>query len=719
MADNSMKITVDAGGKNIKLGGKTVLKGIAYSVTATNRELKEGGEKIIVKDPEKIGGEDLAGKYRGVVRSLCWEMIDRRGRHWDMDHAYLETRIYDDVFAIRARCDVSASLASENHFRVEVEELPGMKNLLALWHHSDWWTRPHFDTDLAKLPRSSMLLWQIEDGTYGCLLALSHGGCRSQFTGRTGKLGVDLLLYDGNHAKSDAYACIGGFGDDPHELVKRCVVRGMDIAGRPGKLRWEKPYPSIFENIGWCTWDAFYDQVNEKGILKKMQEMQKAEFPFRYVLIDDGWSPTKERQLAGFDTDKEKFPRGLRPLVEDLRCKYGIDQVGVWHTFTGYWRGIHPDTDVYKLNREHILDNKRGGHIPYPEAAKSFGFWNAWHSQLRNEGISFVKVDNQGATFHHSQGSLPIGDAARGQQYGLQSSIGLNFNNQVINCMCMLPENAWHWVSSNISRNSDDFAPKSEQQHAEHARQNVYASLLYGNFSWPDWDMWWSTHPAAKYHAAMRAISGGPVYVSDKVDESDFDVLRPLILTGGRLLRCDSPAMPTRDILFADPKTNPVALKAYNTVGSAGMLIALNATDDAPTVKGQIKPSDVVGIQGKLFAAREYFTGETKLLKKDEAWSFELEPYGVRLFSIVPIVDGVAVIGLANKYVSLATVVHTSLLADSLLVTLAEGGELVVYSDKSVKRVMSGGKQVKFKQDGGWIAAQVAGSGSVDIVIEW
>lgn len=720
MASSKIKLAVDSAGRSIKADGRALLRGIDFVVYQTNRELRDGGESIIAGDAERIKGSDAAGRYKGVMRSLKLDFEDSKHRHWDMAHGYLELRVYDDFFAVRTRCDVEATLESEGHFRVEIGELPGLKSLMATFLYSDWWTRTHFDTNLSTLPaRTQMLLWQTEDGTYGCIVPLVHGGCKCQLNGRTGQLGADLLFYDGGHAKSEAFAFVGAFGDDPYELVRRCVTRGMQITGRPGKLRWEKPYPEMFEKVGWCTWNAMYAQVNEKGILKKMEHAKAGGFPFGYVLIDDGWSPVTDGQLTSFGTDDIKFPRGLAPLVDDLKGEYGIEHVGVWHTFTGYWRGIHPDADICKENKRFILDSKRDTRIPYPEAARSFGFWNEWHSRLKNQGIDFVKVDNQGATYHHTRGSMPIGDAAKGQQYGLQASIGLNFNQNVINCMCMASECAWHWIASNVSRNSDDFWPGSIESGCEHARQNVYNALWYSNFCWPDWDMWWTHHDLAKYHGAMRAISGGPVYVADEVDKGDYDMLRPLVLSDGTILRCDEPALPTRDCLFADPKNNPVAAKSFSKVGHAGMLLALNATDGEPTIKAQIKPSDVEGVEGKLFAVRECFSGECRLLKKNEAWKFELGPYGVKLFSLVPVEKGAAAIGLTGKYVSPATVKDSFVSDAGIKVVLAEGGQFVAYSEKPVMYVGANGSECEFRQEDGWVTAEIPTEQDVHVWMEW
>ena len=93
----------------------------------------------------------------------------------------------------------------------------------------------------------------------------------------------------------------------------------------------------------------------------------------------------------------------------------------------------------------------------------------------------------------------------------------------------------------------------------------AYNSLWMGNFIHPDWDMFQSTHPCAEFHAASRAISGGPIYVSDSVGQHNFKLLKSLALPDGSILRCQHYALPTRDCLFDDPlHDGKTMLKIWN-----------------------------------------------------------------------------------------------------------------------------------------------------------
>lgn len=93
----------------------------------------------------------------------------------------------------------------------------------------------------------------------------------------------------------------------------------------------------------------------------------------------------------------------------------------------------------------------------------------------------------------------------------------------------------------------------------------AYNSLWMGNFIHPDWDMFQSSHPCAEFHAASRAISGGPIYISDTVGNHNFDLLKRLVLPDGSILRCQYYALPTRDCLFEDPlHDGKTMLKIWN-----------------------------------------------------------------------------------------------------------------------------------------------------------
>lgn len=106
---------------------------------------------------------------------------------------------------------------------------------------------------------------------------------------------------------------------------------------------------------------------------------------------------------------------------------------------------------------------------------------------------------------------------------------------------------------------SDDFYPKESASSHPHIAACAYNSLFLSVICQPDWDMFQSKHPVAHMHACARAVSGGAVYVSDKVGRHDFDVLRQLVLRDGSVLRSKRPGLPTTDCIFRDPLRDKVS----------------------------------------------------------------------------------------------------------------------------------------------------------------
>lgn len=153
-------------------------------------------------------------------------------------------------------------------------------------------------------------------------------------------------------------------------------------------------------------------------------------------------------------------------------------------------------------------------------------------------------------------GSVTGGGPALARNFhgALEDSISTHFpGNHAINCMCHSTENIYQMRDSALMRVSDDFYPREPASTTPHVAACAFNSLFLSVICQPDWDMFQSMHPAAHLHACARAVSGGPVYVSDKVGRHDFAVLRRLVLRDGSVLRAQRPGLPTADCIFRDP----------------------------------------------------------------------------------------------------------------------------------------------------------------------
>ena len=186
------------------------------------------------------------------------------------------------------------------------------------------------------------------------------------------------------------------------------------------RLRTERRLPEMFRYLGWCSWNAFYTDVNEQGIREKAAELAEKQVPVKWMIIDDGWLSLQNRLLYAFEPDKEKFPEGFGRLTAELRESAGIRWFGVWHALMGYWSGIAPDSPV-AVQEAPNLRRTAGGRL-VPDPVRGTGFYRDWYKVLSGQGIRFVKVDGQGTIPLCFENTVPLGEAAEGLHACLENA---------------------------------------------------------------------------------------------------------------------------------------------------------------------------------------------------------------------------------------------------------------------------------------------------------
>lgn len=166
--------------------------------------------------------------------------------------------------------------------------------------------------------------------------------------------------------------------------------------------------------------------------------------------------------------------------------------------------------------------------------------------------------------------------------------------------------------------------------------------------------MFWTHHPDAGKHALLRAISGGPVYVSDRVGETDADVLRPLACRDGRLLMMDRSAKPTADCIFRDPRQDGV-LKLHNACLWGGGMAVYNLTDTAQAFS--FTAADIPELDGSQpHWAYDWFARKAVRLDPGARFEATVEAGGYGWYPVLPAGHRAAPLGLVQKYVGFAAV---------------------------------------------------------------
>jgi hypothetical protein len=613
----------------------------------------------------------------------------------------------------------SYGLRGEGTLNLELA-LPEFQAGLCCAMIDEWWTQPSFIPKADDVPaRTQFLLWRDRAGLYGVLIPLVQGALSAELRGGSGGLELCVSSFDEGRLRVDGPVLLAGRGENPYELVQRAYARALELSGRTAKLRRAKRFPECLEYLGWCTWDAFYRDVTADKIRAQLAHFRELGLPLGFVLIDDGWYPIREQMLLSTAYDPEKFPDGLAPVVSDAR-QAGVRWVGVWHALTGYWSGIHPDHELQGVERASLLESKGGRIAPAFEAGKSYAFFDAWHRKLASTGVDFVKVDGQAAVHRYTRDLVPRTEGAASLQRALQASVGVHFEGQMINCMSMSQELVWCWSMSNVTRSSPDYMIHGvEADPAAHARANAYNSLWLGQLSWCDWDMFRTDQPTAAMQAALRAVSGGPIYVSDGLQTTQSDELWPLMLSDGRLLRCDEVGVPTEDWLLRDPLLTNEVFKIRNLAAHTHVIGAFNLSQARVTVAGQIDARDVgLGDQAEL-VIWSHQRGIGKRLAPGACYELELPVLACDVLTLAQPIRGFVPIGLASKLIPGKTIASFERSERHASCLLRDAGTLIAYSERLPVRVTVGGEPVPYSHVEHWLSIEVPIHSSRRVEFQW
>ncbi len=602
--------------------------------------------------------------------------------------------------------------------------IPDMERFTACHRYEPYWMKPRAGTRLSDVPQETQFfLCRLHDDHWLLLVPLIGELFRFSLRGRKDD-SLELLGETG-----DAFAPgWGGLalyvsaGSDPFALV-RDGARSVAERLRWGRLRRDKALPDFVDYFGWCTWDAFYQDVSAAKVREGLERFAAGGVPPRTLILDDGWQkttlmPTGEPRLTAFAAN-EKFGGDLGPTVRMAKNEFGVEVFMVWHGIVGYWGGVDgaslPGYGVVEQTRqfgEGVLSHAPSfnevwwgnvvGLVPADHVAQ---FYDEYHATLAAQGVDGVKVDSQAVLESVAQrqgGRIAI---SRAYRKALESSAGKHFAGRLINCMSNAQETWYGSTHSSLLRSSIDFFPKEPETHGLHLYTNAQVGLWFGEFMHPDWDMFQSGHAWGAFHAAGRAISGGPVYVSDKPGEHDFALLKKLVCFDGTVLRCDGPGLPTLDTLCIDPTRGEAILKIWNRNGAAAVVGAFNAqfSSDrrAPAVRsGEVSPADVPGFVGAKFACYAHRANSLDVVARDARLPVTLGEREFELFTFVPIERGFAAIGLANKMNSAAAVSRIAWLdARQCEVALRDGGDFLSWVENPPARVEVDGRQTSFDYD--------------------
>ncbi|KAJ3414638.1 hypothetical protein HDV05_006279 [Chytridiales sp. JEL 0842] len=408
-------------------------------------------------------------------------------------------------------CQNTFKLVPRNH----------LGSTLLLHKQSRSWIQPAFGDN--SFPKASFgkdvyyILWQLEtDGDFVVLMASRTAVMQTTERGEIWirKAGA---MKSNDFGGEDAWIHVG-VGSDPTKVAEACfrMAYGKALIDESletiesAKERHGRGDTTLIDYLGWCTWNSFYEKVSEEKVKQQLKVLQDSGIRVGYVLIDDGWQDVDDQSRLSSIAPNEKFNKSF-DFVKELKTLFGINYVGVWHSILGYWAGISPAGNLATNYATSQIRRKTDRtKIACIDSKSVLQFYKTFHASLYASGIDFIKVDDQSVFEDYEDGeSLAV---------AYQDALAAAVTERGGPVIYYIPaSHPWHIIANAL--NTLLLGPLATFSTTSKKDSNIVL----------DYDMFQTTHAFSKYHAILRAISGGPIYISDPIHHHNIKTLEPLL----------------------------------------------------------------------------------------------------------------------------------------------------------------------------------------------
>jgi len=464
--------------------------------------------------------------------------------------------------------------------------------------------------------------------------------------------------------------------------------------------------------------------------LGAIEGIEHSDVPVRWLLIDDGFQSLKEGRMQSLKPDSVKFPNGWGTIIS-AKKEEKIKWMGIWHTLLMYWKNVSPDHDMselapYLMPQPVVSENSPKDNeflddpddsavialIPKDTKEDSAQFYSRFMEAVKEDGFDFIKTDNVSRSIIEYYGTANPARAHRHNVLSLEHACD-RLDLPLMNCSAQNTIGLLNAAHSATMRTSPDYRKNQLASSKSQILQSVFNTSWIGPTLWPDHDMFHSSDmEVAETMAITKAMSGGPIYLSDAPSDFNEDVILPLCFSDGLLIRPLAPGVPLPDSFFTDalyerdnlykvvaPLNNEsCAITAYNLAIDNRVELSTRITpDDYKYSSVMMQPH-----QGLRDIPKEglivYDWKEQKGSKLSaKGVDVKITGFGHELFLLCPIEQGWAVVGRPDKYLSPSTVQILETKRNSVSIKMVEPGPIIIYSGYGIPK----SEQMKFSDMGG------------------
>jgi len=602
--------------------------------------------------------------------------------------------------------------------------------------------------------RAMLMIFELANGKYLSIMPLSGEASVSWLeTMEDGKLIVDYgtLGTDPVPVDTEIPLIAWAVSDNVYGSIAQIWkdITESELYKGKASLREQKEYPKAMRYLGWCTWEQYHKKISEEVMTNAFDRIEKSDIPVRWVLIDDGHqTAAKGNKMVSMKPDSTKFPNGWGPIIARKK-EDKVKWIGIWHTLLMHWGSVSPEHDMPNLapylmpqpekninklpkDNQYLSESsaKADALIPKDNQEDSEKFYLEFMRIVKEFGFDFIKTDNVSRSTIEYYGTANAARAQKNNVLSLEKACA-EHELGLMNCSAQNTIGMLNATNSATMRTSPDYQKHNIATSKSQILQSVFNVVWLGQTLWPDHDMFHSSDlEVGETMSVTKAMSGGPIYLSDAPTDFNKKVIMPLCYQDGLLIRPEAPGVPLPESIFNDAlyegeklykvisplKNYSCAIAAYNlSVTSQGELTTKITPKDYTYAPAMMQPfNGLWNVPKEGLVIYDWKAQKGKKLE-NEGFEVNIDGFGHKLYLLCPIVNQWAVVGRPDKYLSPSTVSILNTSANQMSIQLKESGSIVLYSGAGFPL----SKSLKFTDQGnGFYLGKPIGKLPNDKVIE-